>query len=157
MLRQSIDRRTATKARRHPCRPRLVQLEDKCAPAVFTVTSTDDGGPGSLRQAMLDAEGAANSGAPDEIHFDIPGPGVHTIHPGGTLPDVVDPVIIDGYTQPGARVNTLAVGDDAALTIEVNGSGMSLGAPNLFMWGLRTGVWRTSTPAARSGPSNGGA
>ena len=43
------------------------------AAATFTVTNTDDAGPGSLRQAILDAEGSAGA---DTIAFAIPGAGV---------------------------------------------------------------------------------
>src|SRR5436190_2113225 len=78
---------------------------------------------------MLDAENTPNVGGPDRIEFNIPGAGVHTIFPTSTLgfssrslPEIIAPVIIDGYTQPGASPNTLAVGDDAVLKIEINGS-----------------------------------
>ena len=46
--------------------------------ATFTVTNTDDTGPGSLRQAILDANAAPGL---DTIAFNIPGAGVHTISP----------------------------------------------------------------------------
>jgi hypothetical protein len=85
----------------------------------FTVTNTDDSGAGSLRQAILDANG--NSGS-DTIQFNIPGSGVHTISPISALPTITDPIIIDGYTQPGASENTLATSDDAILLIELEGS-----------------------------------
>jgi hypothetical protein len=68
---------------------------------------------------MLDANG---SGGLDTINFNIPGTGVHTITLASDLPTITDPVIIDGYTQPGATQNTLAVGENAALRIEVNGN-----------------------------------
>ena len=84
--------------------------------ATFTVTTTAASGPGSLNQAILDAN--ANAGA-DMITFNIPGSGVHTIA-GGPAP-ITDPVSIDGSTQPGASPNTLAVGDDAVLLIELVG------------------------------------
>ncbi|HQR08445.1 MAG TPA: Ig-like domain-containing protein [Gemmatales bacterium] len=125
------------RAKSFPKRPRglliLETLEDRCVPAIFTVINTNDSGVGSLRQAMLDAEAAPNvGGVPDEIHFNIPGNGVHTIFPGpgvqSPLPTITEAVIIDGYTQSGASPNTLAVGDDAVLTIEINGSNMSAGA-----------------------------
>jgi len=64
----------------------------------YTVTNTDDSGPGSLRQAILDAN--ANAGL-DTIAFDIPGGGVHTINEPTNLPTVTSPVILDGTTQPG--------------------------------------------------------
>jgi Calx-beta domain-containing protein len=63
----------------------------------FTVTNTNDSGPGSLRQAILDAN--ANSGS-DQITFSI-GSGLQTIAPTSQLPDITDPVVIDGTTQPG--------------------------------------------------------
>src|SRR5262249_43311555 len=120
-----LKRRTTRQiSRRSRFLPRLEQFEDRFAPAVFTVTNTDDGGPGSLRQAMMDAESTANANVntPDEIHFNILGAGVHTIRPNQAFPVITDPVIIDGYTQPGASPNTLAVGDNAVIKIEIDGS-----------------------------------
>jgi titin len=64
----------------------------------YTVTTTADSGPGSLRQAMLSAN--AHLGA-DVIRFSIAGPGPYTISPVTALPDGTDPVTIDGSTQPG--------------------------------------------------------
>src|SRR5947208_3559948 len=131
--------RKAQPIRRNPVsrfRPGLESLEDRLAPSIFTVTNTDDGGLGSLRQAILDAESTPNAGGPDEIHFNIPGDGIHTINPAATfgfadgLRQIIDPVIIDGYTQSGASPNTLAVGDDAVLKIEINCS--LLPGTNLF-------------------------
>ncbi|MEX0879800.1 MAG: Calx-beta domain-containing protein, partial [Thermoanaerobaculia bacterium] len=87
--------------------------------ATFNVTNTSDSGAGSLRQAILDANTAIGT---DTIAFNIPGAGVHTITPATPLPAITDPVILDGYTQPGAGANTLAVGDDAVLLIELDGA-----------------------------------
>ena len=66
--------------------------------ADFIVTSTGDSGAGSLRQAILDAN--ANPG-PDTITFNISGATPHTVSPSSALPAIIDPVIIDGTTQPG--------------------------------------------------------
>ena len=63
----------------------------------FVVSNTNDSGPGSLRQAITDAN--ANPGT-DLITFSI-GSGLQTIAPTSLLPDITDPVIIDGTTQPG--------------------------------------------------------
>jgi hypothetical protein len=71
------------------------------------VTNTNDSGPGSLRQAILDAN---NNAGPQTVSFNIPGSGVHTITPLSPLPQVTESLIIDGYTQPGASVNTLTHG-----------------------------------------------
>ena len=70
------------------------------AQSTFTVTNTNYSGPGSLRQAILDANASPSS---DAIAFSIPGLGPHTIQPLSALPTITDPVTIDGYTQPGSR------------------------------------------------------
>jgi hypothetical protein len=107
------------------------------ASTTFTVTNTDDSGAGSLRQAILDANSTPGS---DTINFDIPGTGVHTISPTSALPTITDSVTVDGYSQPGAKPNTLAVGDDAVPRIELSGagsgSGLRIGAANSTLEGL---------------------
>ena len=117
--------------------------------ATFTVTNTSDSGPGSLRQAILDAN--ANVGN-DVIAFDVPGSGVHTITPGTELPAITDPVVIDGYTQPGASPNTLAVGDDAVLEIELDGNGagfygLTISGGGTTIRGIVIGGWGFNTVA----------
>src|SRR5262245_24028820 len=47
--------RPRSSAPRRAFRPRLEPLEDRLAPATFTVTHLGDAGSGSLRQAILDA------------------------------------------------------------------------------------------------------
>ena len=54
-----------------------------------------------------------------------------TISPLSALPTITDPVIIDGYTQPGASPNTLADGDNAVLLIELNGASAPAGSAGL--------------------------
>lgn len=73
------------------------------------VTNVNDSGPGSLRQAILDAN--ANPGS-DTINFNITGPSLK-IQPQLGLPDIIDPVVIDGSTQPGFS---------GAPIVELNGS-----------------------------------
>jgi uncharacterized repeat protein (TIGR01451 family)/CSLREA domain-containing protein len=109
--------------------------------AVITVTTaaddlTPNDGSVSLREAItaanansdlgdqdIIAQNPGTFGAGDTIQFDIPGSGVHTITPlSVVLPTITDPVIIDGYTQPGASPNTLATSDNAQLLIALNGS-----------------------------------
>src|SRR5438128_2176411 len=72
------------------------------AGTTFTVINTNPSGAGSLRQAIIDANTNPNPdpGA-DEIVFNIPGPGVHTIAPQKDLPPVTAVVDILGDTQPG--------------------------------------------------------
>jgi len=47
-------------------RPALLRLEDRTVPTTFTVTNPLDAGPGSLRQAVLDANAAAGA---DSVEF----------------------------------------------------------------------------------------
>jgi hypothetical protein len=81
------------------------------------VTSTNDSGPGTLRDAIQCANSIPGV---DTITFNIPGSGVQTITPLTVLPDITDPVIIDGYSQPGASPNTLSNADNAVVLIELN-------------------------------------
>ena len=73
-------------------------MEDRALLSTFVVSNTDDDGPGSLRQAILDAN--AKSGR-DVIAFAVRGDGVHTIAPTSSLPEISESVLIDGRSQPG--------------------------------------------------------
>ena len=90
----------------------------------FTVTNTNDSGPGTLRQAILDAE--ANPGA-DSITFNIPGSGPHTISPTSALPTITQTVAIDATTQPGFSGKPV---------IELNGAGAGAGVSGLKFFGF---------------------
>jgi parallel beta-helix repeat protein len=92
----------------------------------LVVTSTNNSGPGTLRQAIIDANAAPNV---NRIHFAIGsscGPRVITLTT--PLPDITGPVVIDGYTQPGATRNTLAVGSNANRCIVLDGGGAVISA-----------------------------
>jgi uncharacterized repeat protein (TIGR01451 family) len=68
--------------------------------ATFTVTSSNDSGPGTLRQAILDAN-AAGAG-PHAIAFNIAPAGLHTITLLTQLPALTaEQTLLDGTTQPG--------------------------------------------------------
>jgi hypothetical protein len=100
----------------------LDPLEPRRLLATFTVSNALDGGAGSLRQAILDAE--ANPDA-DLVQFAIPGTGPHVIALTSPLPTLTQPITIDGYTQPGSSVNTLgaaALGSNAILRVEIDGT-----------------------------------
>ncbi|HKD18734.1 MAG TPA: right-handed parallel beta-helix repeat-containing protein, partial [Thermoanaerobaculia bacterium] len=92
--------------------------------ATYTVINTNDSGPGSLRQAILDAN--ANPGL-DTIAFNISGSGVQTITPGTALPTISDPVTIDGFTQPGSQPNSNGprLGDNSVHLIEISGASLT--------------------------------
>ena len=78
----------------------------------FVVTNANNHGTGSLRQAILDANATVG---PDNIVFNIPGAGVHTINLLLALPEIKDPAVIDATTQPGYAGTPL---------IELNGAGV---------------------------------
>jgi hypothetical protein len=86
--------------------------------ADFTVTNTNNSGPGSLYQAIADANSTPGA---DRILFNIPGAGVQKIDVGKKpLPKIIESVVIDGYSQPGAKANSLAVGDNAIILIQLD-------------------------------------
>jgi hypothetical protein len=98
--------------------------------ATFTVTNVDATGPGSLHQAIVDANG--NEG-PDEIVFDIPeeqcsAAGVCAIET--ALPAITEAVVIDGTTQPRygtAPANVCATETEpSSMRIEIDGVGNTL-------------------------------
>ena len=76
------------------------------------VTNTGDSGPGTLRQALLDAN--ANPGS--TVSFAIPGSPPFVIAPVSPFPPATQTVIIDGTTQPGFAGTPL---------IQLNGSGIT--------------------------------
>jgi hypothetical protein len=86
--------------------------------ATFTVTSNADDGAGTLRQAIVAANGTAGS---DTIAFAI-GSGPQTIALLSELPAITESVVIDGTTQPGYAGEPI---------IELNGAAAGLGANGL--------------------------
>ncbi|PYI91210.1 MAG: hypothetical protein DME97_14785 [Verrucomicrobia bacterium] len=107
----------------------------------YIVTTTSPSGPGSLTQAITDSN--AHTGQ-DTIVFNIPGSGVHLIDLSqSSLPEITDSVIVDGYTQPGAKPNTLSVGNNAVILIQLdgglvkrNGRGLVISGSNCLVRGL---------------------
>jgi hypothetical protein len=122
----------------------LAALAAPVGAATFSVVNTSDGGLGSLRQAILDAN--ANLGA-DSISFAIAGSGLQTIHALDTM-IITDAVVIDGFTQSGALPNLLAVGNNAIYPIEIDGTGVPFTQEQMAVFLLRTQGGRTYTPPA---------
>ncbi len=86
------------------------------------VTNTLDAGPGSLRQAISDANTHPNDpGSPDKIRFAIPGAGPHNIVLATALPFITDAVDIDGGTQPGTGTTPTVAIDGTALAGAIDG------------------------------------
>ena len=112
--------------------------------AACDVNTTASGKQCTLRAAIQQANANNNPTETDLINFNIPDsidPGVKTISPGSSLPSIEEPVIIDGYSQPGSSVNTLAKATNAKLLIELNGKdtitrGLNVFASNSVVRGL---------------------
>jgi uncharacterized repeat protein (TIGR01451 family) len=109
-----------------PCTPSVSVIP----PVTFTVINTNDSGPGSLR-AALSNNNVTISASPNTIEFNIPGSGVQIIRPLTELPGNVEPMIVEGFTQPGASANTLTNGHDAVILIQLDGSLAGAGADGL--------------------------
>lgn len=127
--------------------------------ATFVVNSTADApdlnaadglcltaaGVCTLRAAIEQANADASA---DAINFLIPSSdpncnavsNVCTITPNSALPAVTRPAALDGYTQTLAAENTLAVGDDAQIKIELNGANAGPGADGLHLAGGNSSV-----------------
>ncbi|HEX4440612.1 MAG TPA: S-layer homology domain-containing protein [Thermoanaerobaculia bacterium] len=102
--------------------------------ATFTVTSTADSGPGTLRQAILDANA---SPAPNLIAFAVNGGGLATIAPTSALPPLAQAVTIDGTTQPGFAGTPIVALDGSQAGIGVDG--LDENAGNSVIRGLSIG------------------
>jgi|CXWL01.1.fsa_nt_gi hypothetical protein len=120
--------------------------------ATVTVTSNGDtlavDGLVTLREALASINaganvnadvGASGYGTNDTVLFSIPGGGVRTITLGANLPAISQTVVIDGYSQPGSSVNTLAVGNDAVVNIELAGT-LAINQALSFSGGLNSKV-----------------
>jgi CSLREA domain-containing protein len=136
-------------------------LEDRLAPATITVTTiADDNVANDLSVSLREAIQAINNGGPggdadivntgamygtnDTINFNIsPSGTVQTINVGGTgngaLPLLAKPMTINGYSEMGASMNTLATGDNAKILIELNGSNAGPNADGLLIFGTGAG------------------
>jgi hypothetical protein len=93
------------------------------AAITYQVLNVNDSGPGSLRQAIINANNVAGL---DKIYFNIPGAGPHVIFPLTDLPALSDPAEVSGYKmQYGAKPATATT--LASLGIVINGAMVSTG------------------------------
>jgi hypothetical protein len=119
---------------------------------VFTVVNSNSTGPGSLLQAVEDANAHSAEG-PQTVAFNIPSPGVHIIDLNKKGIAVGSFITIDGYTQPGASPNTLDVGDNAVILIQLDGGGpFAKGSGAVGMYGNNS-VVRGLSFTGFSGPN----
>lgn len=102
--------------------------------------------------------------AGDQITFNIPAndpgcsKGVCTISPTQALPALsANNTTIDGYSQPGAKPNTLAIGDNAVIAIRLDGSRAPAGTDGLTIMGANDSVDGLSVTSFQANGSAGGA
>ncbi len=99
--------------RRRARRPDLQLLEGRALLATLTVANLMDSGPGSFRQAILDADAASGASTIDFAPFGA-GSAIRsevTIGLQSALPSITMPVTIDGTTEPGYAGTPLVVID----------------------------------------------
>ena len=87
--------------------------------ALASVTTNSNNGPGSLREAI---ENANRTPGIDTINFNIQGGGTRVISLINQLPEITEAIVIDGATQPGGRV-------------VIDGTGAGFGAEGLIVRG----------------------
>jgi parallel beta-helix repeat protein len=177
-------RRELFRTRTKTAKPRLESLEERTLLSAYAVSTTADSGPGSLRDAInrvnLDTGhllyASPSNPNVDEIDFSITAAtdtyggfnatnSVATIMPLSPLPAIINAVFINGYSQAGSSQNTFGIGpnspghnlgdgDNAVLTVELNGAGagnaavgLELDAPYCIVSGLDVnsfsgyGIW----------------
>ncbi|MDR3622883.1 MAG: hypothetical protein P4L85_26250, partial [Paludisphaera borealis] len=131
-------------------------LEDRLAPAVFPVISALDAGPGTLRQAILDASGNAEA---DTIVFDPSLAGQTITLTSNSANSAFGPtaltIVNDDITIDGAAAPKLTISGNDAHRIFAVGSGASLTLQNITLTGGRAqgGDGGSGAP----GPGGGGA
>lgn len=98
----------------------------------LTVLNANDNGIGSLREAIYCANSLPGV---DTVAFSIPGAGPHSIVLSSPLPSILDPVIVDGYTQgdstagdsgddASANTNPIDQGVNAVIKVRIDGSSL---------------------------------
>lgn len=134
--------------RRMKSRPHVEQLESRELLSTFVVTNNRNSGPGSLRQAIIDANATT---AADVVEFNVDGPvnsrGLHHVHIQTALPVIKYPLVIDGTTQPGYDGSPLFEIHGREIVNPANGlyftpSAINSGVKGLSVWDFESaGVW----------------
>lgn len=122
----------------------VLAFQSFCTAATYTVVNTNNTGPGSLRQAINDAN---SNGGTNTIAFGIPGSPPHVIPLAAQLPSISGTLQIDGTTQAGYSnapvvwINGMQIPGLSGLWLQyatgcdVRAIGIRGCATGLFFWG----------------------
>jgi hypothetical protein len=124
-------------------------MEGRLLLTTYVVTSVNDSGTGSLRQAILNAN--TDTGT-DTITFNISGSGIQTINPATPLPAVTNPVVIDGTSQPGFSGSPLI--ELAGTNAGPGANGLTIAAGSSTVRGLVIDSFKANGIALESKGSN---
>lgn len=128
--------------------PSRTEIVDSPA-AIYLVTNTNDSGPGSLRQAILNA----NAAPPGDIVFNIPttDPGfdgtTFTIQPLSAFSIIRNNITIDGSTQTAFTGDTNLLGPEVVLRGGFTISGDNNRISNLVITGIAIPYYVDATPS----------
>ncbi|MBS1795600.1 MAG: carboxypeptidase regulatory-like domain-containing protein [Acidobacteria bacterium] len=110
----------------------------------LVVTNTGDSGPGSLRQAILDANRLPGT---QTIVFEIPGTAPFVINPQTELPRIEQTAVLDATTQPG-YAGTPAIEIRGGLVTAAFKKGLVVAAPDTVVKGFALTRWRLALSIA---------
>jgi len=102
-------------------------------PYELQVTSTDDSGPGTLRQALLDGNDSSDENL---VVFRFAGGGPYTIRLASPLPEITSRTIIDGWSQSGSNANPVIELDGGGSSNQFDGLVFKVGSANSTVRGL---------------------
>lgn len=127
-------RRDDRNARRRQDRRRrfsVEMMEGRQMLSTFTVTSTADGGTGSLRAAITQSNQTPGA---NTIDFAVPGNYLHTISLQSALPTITNPVTIDGTSEGGYSGNPMIILDGSGAGASADG--LTIEAADVTVRGL---------------------
>ena len=125
-----------------------VKIEYALTPATFVVNHTGDAADANLADGVCQTatagqctlraalQQASASTGKNTINFNISGAGSHTIQPGSALPEITDPVVIDGSSEPDFTGVPVIRLDGASAGSSVDGLKFADGSDGSTMRGL---------------------
>ncbi|MFK8030204.1 MAG: LamG-like jellyroll fold domain-containing protein, partial [Gammaproteobacteria bacterium] len=104
--------------------------------SLANLNATQGGDGISLREAILALNSNADGVGPHVINFNVPGLGPHTITLSSALPQIEQPVVIDGSTEPDYAGSPVIVLDGSGLGASQDGIYLASGSGGSTIRGL---------------------